>query len=94
MKDRLRAFIYIDVKSGNEKKFLEKLLNFEEVIEAHLIAGQYDVFAVLEFKLLGKGLFLSNQEIISKFVIEKIRKLKEVRNTNTIIPTYSLNKIV
>lgn len=92
MKDRCRAFVFLDVIPGQEKKFLKKLLQYDEVIEAHIIAGKYDVLAVLEFQLLGKGLFTSAQEIITQFVIEKIRKLKNVRDTNTIFPTFSLTK--
>jgi DNA-binding Lrp family transcriptional regulator len=94
MNDRVRAFIYIDVKSGKEKGFLEKLMKHDEVIEAHIITGQYDVLAVLEFGLLGKGLpiYSSVYEMISKFVIEKIRKIRDVQDTNTVIPAYSLTK--
>jgi DNA-binding Lrp family transcriptional regulator len=66
--------------------------NYEEVIEAHLIAGQYDVLAVLEFELYGRAVFASAQEVISNFVIEKIRKLKDVRDINTIIPSFSVTK--
>lgn len=92
MKGRIRAFVYIDVTPGKEKNFLENLMKHDEVLEAHLISGQYDVFAVLEFEIYGKGLFTSTHEIITKFMIEKIRKLKDVRDTNTIIPTFSLTK--
>ena len=51
MKGRHRAFVFVDVAPGKDKKVLEKLLKFNEVIEAHLITGQYDVLAVLEFEL-------------------------------------------
>lgn len=92
MKGRIRAFVYIDVTPGKEKNFLENLMKHDEVLEAHLISGQYDVFAVLEFEIYGKGLFTSAHEIITKFMIEKIRKLNDVRDTNTVIPTFSLTK--
>jgi DNA-binding Lrp family transcriptional regulator len=92
MKGKRRAFIFIDVAPGKEKAFVEKLMRYNEVIEAHLIAGQYDVFAVLEFEMYGRGVFWSAQEFISKFVLEKIRKLKDVRDTNTLLPTFSVIK--
>jgi DNA-binding Lrp family transcriptional regulator len=66
---------------------------FNEVIEAHLITGQYDVLAVLEFELYGREVFASFQETASKFVIEKIRKLRAVQDTNTIIPSFSVTII-
>ncbi len=87
-----RAFVLVDVAPGKDKKVLEKLLEYDEVIEAHIIPGQYDVLAVLEFKLYGREIFVSAQEAISKFVIEKIRGLKEVRDTNTIQPSFSMTK--
>jgi len=77
---------------GKIKKVLEKLLKYDEVIEAHLIPGKFDVLAVLEFELYGREIFASAQETISKFVIEKIRKLRDVQDTNTIYPTFSVTK--
>jgi len=87
-----RAFVFIDVAPGKDRKVLEKLVKYDEVIEAHLIAGQYDVLAVLEFELYGRAIFSSAQEMISNFVIEKIRNLRDVRDTNTIYPTFSVTK--
>jgi DNA-binding Lrp family transcriptional regulator len=87
-----RAFVFVDVATGKDKKVLEKLLKYDEVIEVHLISGQYDVLAVLEFELYGREIFVSAQEAILKFVIEKIRKLREVRDTNTIFPSFSITK--
>jgi len=92
MKGRHKAFVFVDVAPGKDKKVLEKLLKYDEVIEAYLIPGQYDVLVVLEFELYGREIFASAQETIAKFVIEKIRKLRDVRDTNTIYPTFSVTK--
>jgi len=92
MKGRYRAFVLIGVTPGKDKKVLKKLLKYDEVIEAHIIPGQYDVLAVLEFELYGRGMFASVQEAASKFVIEKIRKLPDVHDTNTIVPSFSATK--
>ena len=92
MKGRHRAFVFVDVAPGKDKKVLEKLLGHDEVIEVHLVTGQYDLLAVLEFELYGREIFSSFQETASKFVVEKIRKLRDVRDTNTIIPTFSVAK--
>ena len=92
MKGRHRAFVFVDVAPGKDKKVLEKLMKYDEVTEAHIITGQYDLLAVLDFELYGREVFASFQETVSKFVVEKIRKLRDVRDTNTIIPTFSLTK--
>jgi DNA-binding Lrp family transcriptional regulator len=92
MKGVLRAFVLVNVAPGKEKKILEKLLKYDEVIEGHIITGQYDVLVVLEFELYGRGIFASFQETASKFVVEKIRKLKNVLDTSTIIPSFSATK--
>ena len=92
MKGRHRAFVFVDVSPGKDRRVMEKLLKYDEVVEAHLIPGQYDVLVVLEFELYGRQVFVSAQEAISKFVIEKIRKLRGVLDTNTIYPTLSVTK--
>jgi len=50
------------------------------------------VLAVLEFELYGREVFASFQETATKFVVEKIRKLRAVQDTNTIIPSFSVTK--
>ncbi len=92
MKGRHRAFVLVDIAPGKDKKVLEKILKYDEVIEAHLIPGQYDILVVLEFELYGREIFASAQETISKFVIEKIRKIRDVRDTHTIYPALSVTK--
>jgi len=73
---------------------MDRLLKYDEVAEVHLIPGQYDLLVVLEFELYGREIFVSPQEAISKFVIEKIRTLRGVLDTNTIYPTLSMTKRV
>jgi len=90
MKHRNRAFVYIDVKTGKENKIMEELLKCEEVIEAHLIPGQpYDVLVVVELK---RTLLETPHEKVTQFVMECIRKLRDVKDTNTIIPAFSMTK--
>ncbi len=92
MKGRRRAFVFIAIAPGSEEAFVERLMRYEEVLEAHLIVGEYDVLAVLEFEVYGQAFVWSFQEIVSNFVLEKIRRLRGVRDTNTIIPTRSITK--
>lgn len=59
-----------------ERTVVDKLLQFEEVDEAHVVYGEYDVIAkvnVTELKLL------------DKFITERIRSIKEIQMTSTMI---------
>jgi len=94
MKGRRRVFVFIDVTLGKEKNILEKLLKYDEVIEGHYMAGQYDILTILELELYGKGILHTAQEMITKFVIEKIKKLRDLQDTDTIIPIFSLTKMM
>jgi DNA-binding Lrp family transcriptional regulator len=93
MKGKHRAFVFIDVTPGKDKKVAEKLLKYNEVVEVHMITGEHDILAVLEFELYAKQIFTSFQETASKFVLDRIRKLGYVQDTNTIIPSLSLLKV-
>jgi len=92
MKGKRRAFVFIAIAPGSEEAFVDRLMRYEEVLEAHLMVGEYDVLAVLEFEVYGQAFLWSFQEIVSNFVLDKIRRLRGVRDTNTIIPTRSVTK--
>ena len=92
MRGKYRAFVFIDVAPGEDRKVAEKLLKYDEVVEVHMITGEYDILAVLEFEIYAKQIFTSFQETASKFVLDKIRRLGSVQDTNTIIPSLSLLK--
>lgn len=85
-------FVFIDVVPGKDRKVAEKLLKHDEVVEVHMVTGEHDLLAVLEFELYGKLVFTSFQETASKFVLNKIRRLGYVQDTNTIIPSLSLSR--
>lgn len=92
MRGKRRAFVFIDVIPGKDRKVAERLLKNNEVVEVHMITGEHDLLAVLEFELYGKLIFTSFQETASKFVLNKIRRLGDVQDTNTIIPSLSFSK--
>ena len=91
MKKNTRAFVYIDTKPGKEKKIVEKLLKHDEVIEAHIITGQeaFDLLVLLDVK---REIYESPTKTAGDFIINNIRKLSDVRETNTIIPAFSFSK--
>lgn len=91
MKRETRAFVYVDVKPGKEMEVIEKLMKHDEVIEAHVIAGHemYDMLILLEMK---REIYESPAKKITEFVVENIRKQKDVIETNTLVPSISLTK--
>jgi len=91
MKGEYRVFMFVDTAPGKDKAALEGILEHEEVMEAHLISGQYDLLVVLEINLHGKPVFTTVQEVAHNS-IEKIRKINGVRDTNTIVPFFSVTK--
>ena len=91
MKGKYTVFMFVDTAPGRDKAVLEEILEYDEVLEAHLISGQYDLLAVLEVDLRGKPIFSTVQEVAHK-AIEKIRKISGVRDTNTIVPFFSVTK--
>ena len=91
MLGKYRIFVLADTTAGKEEIVLEKLLKYDEVIEGHLISGQYDLLVVVEISLFGKPMFTSVQELAQELV-RKIRMLGDVRDTNTIVPFLSMTK--
>jgi len=91
MKGKYTVFVFVDTIPGKDRTVLEKLLKYDEIVEVHLISGQYDLLAVLEIELHGKAIFTTVQEVTQK-LIEKIRNLRGVRDTNTIVPFFSVTK--
>jgi len=70
------AFVLCVTDAGKEGEVVDALQAFDEVEEAFVVYGEYDVIAkvnVLELKML------------DKFITEKIRSIKPVQMTSTMI---------
>lgn len=91
MKGSYRVFIMLNTEPGLDEKVSEQLLKFEEINEVHFISGIYDLLVVIEVSLRGKAIFTTIQEI-SQLLVQKIRKINGVRDTNTLLPFRSLLK--
>ena len=70
------AYVLFKVSSGTEREVAQKLIDFEEVMQADIIFGEYDVIA----KLLTKDL-----DTLENFVSEKVRNVPNVLVTSTMI---------
>jgi DNA-binding Lrp family transcriptional regulator len=70
------AYILFKVNSGTEREVCQKLIGFEEVIQADIIFGEYDVLAKIKTRDLAE---------LEEFVSEKVRNVPNVLVTSTMI---------
>lgn len=70
------AYILITSKSGEEKNVLESLRKLEDVKEAKIVYGEYDIVAKIQVEDVGK---------LNDFLLEQIRPIQSVEKTSTLI---------
>jgi DNA-binding Lrp family transcriptional regulator len=70
------AYVLFKVSSGTEREVAQKLIDFDEVLQADIIFGEYDVVAKLSTKDL---------DLLEDFVSEKVRTVANVLVTSTMI---------
>jgi DNA-binding Lrp family transcriptional regulator len=70
------AYVLFKVSSGTEREVAQKLIEFDEVQQADIIFGEYDVVA----KML-----TTNLDSLENFVSEKVRTVPNVLVTSTMI---------
>jgi DNA-binding Lrp family transcriptional regulator len=70
------AYILFKVNSGTERDVCQKLVEFDEIIQADIIFGEYDVLAKIATKDLAE---------LETFVSEKVRNVPNVLVTSTMI---------
>lgn len=72
----IKAYVLFKVSSGTEREICRKISDFNEVLEASVIYGEYDLIAKVKVN------DLSTLEI---FLTEKIRSIPSVILTSTMI---------
>jgi DNA-binding Lrp family transcriptional regulator len=70
------AYVLFKVSSGTEREVAQKLIEFNEVMQADLIFGEYDIVA----KVLTKDL-----DALEDFVSDHVRNVSNVLITSTMI---------
>ena len=70
------AYVLFKVSSGTEREVAQKLIEMEEVIQADVIFGEYDVVA----KILAKDL-----DSLEDFVSDHVRSIPNVLVSSTMI---------
>ncbi len=69
-------FVLIQTKPGKECNVYDDLLKIPEIIEYHQLFGEYDLIAKIEAE---------NIEKAGQIIIEKIRTIKNVIDTKTLL---------
>jgi len=70
------AYILFKVNSGTEREVCHKLVGFDEIIQADIVFGEYDVLAKIETEDLA---------MLEEFVSQKVRNVPNVLVTSTMI---------
>ncbi|MFQ6088036.1 MAG: Lrp/AsnC ligand binding domain-containing protein [Candidatus Methanofastidiosia archaeon] len=70
------AFVLCVCDAGKERQVVEKLKAMEQVEEAFVVYGEYDVIAKVNVKELKQ---------LDTFVTEKVRRMKDIQMTSTMI---------
>ncbi len=70
------AYILIGLDEPSEREVLEELSNYSEVVEGHLLFGEWDIILKINVK--------SSEEVTS-FLIDRVRHIKSVRLTSTLM---------
>ncbi len=82
-----KGFVCTKVRAGRERQVMQDLFKITEVSEVHMVTGNYDLLTVLEVR---KTLFPPRYpEVITDIVVDKIRKINGVEDTQTFIPNSS-----
>ena len=72
----VEAYVLFKVNSGTEREACEKIADFDEVLVAGIVYGEYDVIAKIS---------VLDLQALEAFLAEKIRKVPSVILTSTMI---------
>ena len=89
MKEYTRAFILCQCEPMKEKDVMEQLLKMDEVVEVHMITGEYDVLAVVQIR---RVFLQADYDNIFNSAVAKVEGAKYVLDTNTIVGMASKTK--
>ncbi len=89
MKRNVRAFIYCATTLGKEIQVAEALWKLEEVKEVHIIPGRHDILAVVE---VSRQLLEPDSQSIYWFILDRIREISGIADTETLVPIVSMSK--
>ena len=89
LRSSFTVFIMINTDPKRELKVADILFVLPEVKEVHCMHGKIDILAKI---VLTRDLLTSDAEVIDQFVQGKVRKIKGILSTVTLIPGSSQTK--
>lgn len=81
-----KAFILIKASPGHEREVVDDLMGIDEVKEAHIIPGAWDVMAVLDFQT---DAGVPSDRRVYDLVQGRIAKISHMLDTSTMVSYYS-----
>jgi len=84
-----KAFVLIKVSPGHEEEVVDNLMKIPEVVEVHIVPGNWDILAVITSK---REVAIGSDEKVYRLVLEKIEKIRHVQDTNTMVSQFSRSK--
>jgi len=70
------AYVLVGLLECDERKVLDELLSHKEILEAHILFGEWDLVVKME---------TAGAEAVGTFVMDNIRSLPEVKITSSLI---------
>jgi len=89
MKRHVRAFINVATSLGKESEVADALWKLEEVKEVHIIPGRHDILAIVE---VSRHLLEPDIQSIYWFMLDKLKGIPSIVDTETLVPIMSLSK--
>ncbi|MFQ5837446.1 MAG: Lrp/AsnC ligand binding domain-containing protein [Thermoplasmata archaeon] len=65
----------ISVEPGTEREVFQEVIKIDEVVDVHLLFGEYDLIARVEAQ---------DYDVIGDIVVNKVRKIPGVTSTKTL----------
>jgi anthranilate phosphoribosyltransferase len=72
----IKAYVLLKVSSGTEREVSNQIVNFEEVLDASIVYGEYDIIVKVQVEEL---------ESLEKFLSENMRSIPSIMLTSTMI---------
>jgi DNA-binding Lrp family transcriptional regulator len=72
----IKAYMLLKVSSGTEREVCSQIVNFEEVLDASIVYGEYDIIVKIQVEEL---------ESLEKFLSENVRTIPSIMLTSTMI---------
>jgi len=72
----MKAFVLVSLDGSGVRRFMNELQSFPQVREAHVLFGEWDVIAKVEFP---------DAEQLATFIMDKLRNRTDVKLTSSLI---------